>query len=409
MLELDGWAPSRFGELHAATARGKTVLSLSLDAAWLEQHASTVLDPSLRPHVGPQYPDRGAPLFGLLADSSPDRWGRMLMRRRAAFEARLQARKPRNLGELDYLVGVHDLQRPGALRLRAPAGQYLSEGDHLAAPPWSTLRELEHAAWSLDADDDVGETPAYDAWLRLLLAPGSSLGGARPKAGVVDDRGALWIAKFPSAMDGRDVGAWEYVVWKLARAAGIDVPAARLERLTRRHRTFLVKRFDRVGKRRVHYASAMTLAGKADGETGSWLDLVQAVTRYGEAPARDLPQLWRRLVFSICVSNMDDHLRNHGFLLAPGRAGWALAPAFDQNPSPEAGAHALSIDGAEHGNDLELALGVAKWFRLTQRSAAEVLREVRAAVASWDKVARDIKISRGEVDEMAAAFNIEGR
>jgi serine/threonine-protein kinase HipA len=328
----------------------------------------------------------------------------MLMRRRAAQDARSRGMRPRALGDLDYLLGVHDPQRAGALRLRTGDGRYLSDGVNLAAPPWSTLRELEHAAWSLDRDEDADESPESEKWLRLLIAPGSSLGGARPKAGVVDESGALWIAKFPSASDERDMGAWEYVTWRLAREAGVDVPEARIERLSRRHRTFLVKRFDRVGARRVHYASAMTLAGKTDGEPASYLDIVQAITRYGGEPAADLLQLWRRLVFSICVSNVDDHLRNHGFLLQPGARGWKLAPAFDQNPSPEAGVHALAIDGIEDSNDLELARGAAKWFRVSQREAAKIIREVRAVVASWDKVAREVKLSRAEIDLMAGAF-----
>lgn len=408
-LELDGWTPPRLGEVHATTTRGRTMLSVTLDEAWLAEHRTVTLDPALQPFGGPQFAPKDVPLLGLLADSSPDRWGRLLMQRRAAQAARVAGQRPRPLDSFDHLLGVHDPQRSGALRVRTRDGRYLADGDQLAAPPWASLRELEHAAWSLDREGDLEDEPEYDAWLRLLVAPGSSLGGARPKAGVVDEHGALWIAKFPSTSDERDMGAWEYVVWRLAREAGIDVPEARLERLSRRHHTFLVKRFDRDGARRIHYASAMTIVGKSDGGPASYLDIAEAIIRYGATPAADLHQLWRRLVFSIFVSNLDDHLRNHGFLLEAGAPGWRLAPAFDQNPSPLPGAHALTIDGEEDANDLALALRVAKYFRVDPATAGEIVRVIMRAVATWEQIARGVGLSRAACEMMAPAFENASR
>lgn len=402
-LELSGWSPARLGEVQATTARGRTLLSLCFHDAWLHQHCNLVLDPALLPFAGQQFPSNGMPLCGMLADSSPDRWGRLLMRRREARDARREGRRPRPLDVYDYLVGVHDPQRAGALRIRDAEERCLAQGEHLAAPPWATLRQLEHAAWSLEQDQEPDDAD-YDTWLRLLMAPGSSLGGARPKAGVADEQGNLWIAKFPSASDERDMGAWEYVVWQLARKAGIHTPEARIERLSGKHHTFLSRRFDRANGQRIHYASAMTLTGKSDGESASYLDIVEALMRYGHAPAEDLKELWRRIVFSICVANLDDHLRNHGFLLAPDGTGWRLAPAFDQNPIPLGDAHALAIDEHDDANDLDLALSIVKYFRLSDRDANSTLTEVRTAVRMWEPLAEQIGISRAEREEMAFAF-----
>lgn len=400
-------APTRMGSLAVVSARGHDVLSFAYDDTWLASPAARVLDPVLRLHAGPQYPGQAQPSFGVFLDSSPDRWGRTLLDRREAWRARAQGRPPRPLRELDYLLGVHDGHRLGALRFRVEGGPFLDDDDALASPPWTTLRELEAASLALQqpgAEDD----PAYGRWLALLLAPGRSLGGARPKASVVDVDGALWIAKFPSADDPHDAGAWEGVLHTLAGRAGLVVPAARCQRFGSRHHTFLSRRFDRDATgRRLHFASAMTLLQHRDGEAASYLELVDVIVTQGASPAADLEQLWRRIVFNMCVSNVDDHLRNHGFLLTA--KGWSLAPAYDLNPVPTGEGLTLNVSETDNAQDLELAHEVAALFRLRPLRARAIVQEVVDAVAAWPTVASAAAISRQGTEAMAPAFRLTQR
>ncbi|MCA8965424.1 MAG: type II toxin-antitoxin system HipA family toxin [Planctomycetes bacterium] len=407
---LDG--ARRVGELSAAPARGKEVFAFEYDDAWLAAQRFT-LDPALQLYRGPQYPPTGRAQFGMFLDSAPDRWGRLLMRRREALRARDEGRDERPLLESDYLLGVHDSHRIGGLRYRV-GDRFLDDDDRLASPPWTSLCELQHASLQLERDD-VEQDAEYARWLRLLVSPGGSLGGARPKASVRDERDRLWIAKFPSRADREDVGAWEMVVRELAGAAGVAVPAARLERFTGRgagasgYHTYLSRRFDRpdAGGRR-HFVSAMTMTDRSDGTEGhdgaSYLDLAEVLLQHGAKVADDLEQLWRRIVFYVCVSNTDDHLRNHGFLLEA--AGFVLAPAYDINPNPDG--DGLTLNVSENGNaqDLDLVLGVAPWFRLSAGRAREVAAEVVAAVRTWRRVAGEHGISKASQQRMARAFRI---
>jgi len=340
--EIEVWSdwqelvePALMGRLRTTEIRGKEIFSFEYDASWLERGLSTQLDPDLQFLDGPQYVDtESRPNFGIFLDSSPDRWGRVLMQRREAARAREHARPERRLRELDFLLGVHDEQRLGALRFRdsEKGSGWLSDEATMATPPWTSLRELQQASWKLQQDDPRTDSD-YLKWLSLMIAPGSSLGGARPKAGVKDGEGHLWIAKFPGRNDVREIAAWEMVVHRLAIQSGIEVSEARLEAFGDGHRTFLSKRFDRVVEggecKRIHFASAMTLLGYNDGDGGgsgvSYLELAEWLIRHGANSDEDLHQLWRRIVFSIAVRNTDDHLRNHGFLLTP--EGWRLSPA----------------------------------------------------------------------------------
>lgn len=257
------------GALHATPTRGKEVFSFEYDPAWLDASHAKALDPALRLSPGPQFLSEGRENFGLFLDSSPDRWGRVLMQRREAQLAREEGRKARRLLELDYLLGVYDGHRLGALRYRLEGGPFLDDDSKLASPPWTSLRALEQASLHLERDE-TGEDPRHAEWLRLLIAPGRSLGGARPKASVVDEHGQLWIAKFPSASDEHDVGAWESVVAALANRAGVDTAEHRRHQFGSRHHTFLAKRFDRTkAGSRCHFASAMTLLEGGDGERGA--------------------------------------------------------------------------------------------------------------------------------------------
>ncbi|MGB0678186.1 MAG: type II toxin-antitoxin system HipA family toxin [Polyangiales bacterium] len=397
----------RLGHLDIAAARGKEVFSFCYDDAWLRQPARPQLDPALGLYPGPQYPAGERINFGLFLDSCPDRWGRVLMRRREAQLARREGRPERRLRESDYLLGVHDGHRMGALRFRV-GGVFVDDRREFAAPPWTSLRELAAASLALEQDDAV-QAAHYDRWLRMLMAPGSSLGGARPKASVLDPDGHLWIAKFPSRQDGIDVGAWEAVVHALAQQAGVQVPEARVERFGNRHHTFLSRRFDRVpGGGRVHVASAMTLLDRREGdaaaEGASYVELAALLIQQGAHTPRDLAQLWRRMAFFVCVSNTDDHLRNHAFVLEP--QGWSLAPAYDMNPNPQGEGLKLNLSESDNAQDLDLLREVAPYFRLDRAQAETVLNDVRQAVRGWPEVATRLGLGRAAQEEMQRAFRL---
>lgn len=343
------------GELTVDSIRGHETWMFRFDDAAVIP-GRPMLDPSVANVRGPQYPAHGG-MFGFLSDVSPDRWGRKLIRRR---ENRT------NLQESDYLLGVCDLTRQGALRVKVEKdGPFVAADMHEAAPPWTTLRKLEDSARHLDADER-GE--GEERWLRDLLLPGSSLGGARPKANVTAPDGSLWIAKFPSARDEWDVGLKEYETSVLARKAGLNVPETKMSRLSKSGTTFFSKRFDRQGSRRIHYASAMTMLGATDGEEGrSYLEIAEWLAANSADATTDLRELWSRMAFSELVCNTDDHLRNHGFVLT--EKGWRLSPMFDVNPNP---------DGAESALDRGDLLGDAAYYRLTRSEAEERLSRLRA-------------------------------
>jgi serine/threonine-protein kinase HipA len=291
---------------------------------------------------------------------------------------------------------------------RGDDAAFLDDGHDVAAPPFVQLRALEAASLALERDED-NTAGAADEWLRMLIAPGGSLGGARPKASVVDPQGHLWIARFPSVRDEHDVGAWEMVVHTLARACGLDVPDALVRRFGGPHHMFLVKRFDRTeAGRRLHFASAMNLTGHRDGDdasTGaSYLEIARVLMTDGAQTDRDLLQLWSRIVFSLLVSNTDDHLRNHGFLLVPGK-GWALSPAFDMNPSADAHGLEPNISEADNAMDLQLAFEVAPYFRVRAKAAAEIVERQRRIVAQWRKIAEPLGIASRQ-QQMSGAFRL---
>lgn len=401
--------PTLMGTLYATPGRGKEIFSFEYDPEWLKGKHARILDPHLGLFKGQQYaPDTHAN-FGLFLDSSPDRWGRVLMKRREAQEAREQKRSPKPLYESDYLLGVYDGHRMGALRFRTnPEGPFLDDNRGQASPPWTSLRELEQASLQLEKDH-AEEDPEYSKWLKLLIAPGGSLGGARPKASVVDEQGHLWIAKFPSTRDEVDIGAWEDVVHKLAHRAGIIIAQGSARRFGSQYHTFLTRRFDRTDTGdRLHFASAMTLLKHVDGDaaaTGaSYLELVEFLSKEGARATEDLEQLWRRIVFFICVSNTDDHLRNHGFMLQP--KGWSLAPAYDMNPVATGDGLQLNISESDNAQDLDLALSVTEYFRLKKPQAEKIISDVAQTVKSWRSVASSAGIGAGEQERMSHAFRV---
>lgn len=400
--------PMYMGILHSELLRGKEIFSFEYDANWLQSGQAQLLDPDLQLYAGMQYlNDQDKSNFGMFLDSSPDRWGRILMRRREAALARQESRPEHNLFETDYLLGVYDAHRMGGLRFKLdPDGPFLNDNKEMASPPWTSIRELEQISLRLE-DDDVVNDPEYMKWLNMLVAPGSSLGGARPKASVLDNENHLWIAKFPSKNDQSDIGGWEIVTYELAIAAGVNMAEAQAKKFTSTNHTFLTKRFDRTATReRIHFASAMTLLGHVDGEDHgegvSYLELVDFITTKGANVNEDLEQLWRRIVFSICVSNTDDHLRNHGFILTPG--GWILSPAYDINPVETGTGLKLNISENDNALDLDLALEVHTYFRLKEERARRIIEEVKTAVRNWREVATKRGLSNAEQELKTRAF-----
>lgn len=321
----------------------------------------------------------------------------MLIRRR--FGSAPEDGGERSFGEADYLLGVRDDLRQGALRFRDPASEKFLADLGEGVPQLIDLpRLLDYAG---RAERDVATRGELD----LLLKVGSSLGGSRPKAHVIDGDGRLAIAKFPKAQgDEWNVTGWEAVTLQLAREAGINAAASELAEVSGRS-VHVVDRFDRRGRLRVGYASAMTLLEAADGEPRSYLDLVEVIEEESERTTEDLRELWRRIAFSVLVSNTDDHLRNHGFLRTSS-GGWSLSPAFDINPNPEPGPKFLStsIDGRSNEADLGVLLGVAELFRLDDKEAAAILSEVEGAAGHWQAVARRLGLDRSEIGQMKPAF-----
>ncbi|NQY09284.1 MAG: type II toxin-antitoxin system HipA family toxin [Flavobacteriales bacterium] len=395
------------GTLHSDRLKGKEIFSFEYDEDWLKNGLSQLLDPSLQLYSGLQYLNEGQENFGMFLDSSPDRWGRILMRRREAALARMEKREELNLFETDYLLGVYDGHRMGAMRFKLDDdGAFLNDNKSLATPPWTSLRELEQVSLKLEADN-VLDDPEYLKWLSMLIAPGVSLGGARPKASIVDKHGELWIAKFPSRNDQGDIGGWEIVTYEIAILAGIKMAECKAKKFSSNHYTFLTKRFDRNKQGgRIHFASAMTLLAYNDGQDysdgASYLELVAFIQKHGANVKQDLEQLWRRIVFSICVSNTDDHLRNHGFILTD--EGWLLSPAYDINPVENSTGLKLNISDEDNSLDLDLALEVSAYFRLTEERAIEILNEIKEAVCNWKEVANKYGISRAEQALKAIAF-----
>jgi serine/threonine-protein kinase HipA len=406
-LDLERFGqPALMGELHCQQSRSGEIFSFNYDEAWLSGPEAFAFDPDLALVAGHQYPASNRANFGIFLDSSPDRWGRVLMQRRENSRARQEKRRARTLAEWDFLLGVHDETRLGALRFRVPPdGAFIDSDDDLAAPPITSLRELQAASLQFEHHINEEEHPDYEKWLAQLFAPGTSLGGARPKASVRDEKGTLCIAKFPSRQDTRDIGGWELVAHRLALKAGIVVPEARPLRLQESpYTTFLVKRFDRTPHgRRLAFVSALTLTQHKDGESGaSYLEIVDLLQSRGADTAADCEQLFRRVLFNILIHNTDDHLRNHGFFI--GEQGIRLSPAYDMNPSVDRTELTLAINEVETACDVAIAMDAYKDYGLTTQQADNVLQQVQKAVRSWRSAANQLHISRAEQDLMAPAL-----
>jgi serine/threonine-protein kinase HipA len=396
-------SPVLVGRLWARARGARESATFEYDSKWLQHTERFSLEPALTLDPGPQHTASGRALFGAIGDSAPDRWGRALMRRNERARAEREGSSPRTLMEVDFLMMVDDEARQGALRFaESEGGPFLASSASSRVPPLVELPKLLRASERV-----VGETES-DEDLRLLLAPGSSLGGARPKASIRDRDGTLTIAKFPHKDDDINVEEWEAVALTLAGNAGIRVPKWRIETVARRT-VLLLGRFDRSGGTRLPFLSAMSMLGATDNEPHSYLEIVDAIRRYGSEPGRDTQELWRRIVFNVLISNDDDHLRNHGFLYETGR-GWRLSPAYDLNPipldvRPRVLSLAITLDDATA--NLGLAFEVAEYFGISADEAQRIAGEVGRAVSQWREAAGRVGLEGRPIDRMASAFEHE--
>lgn len=406
MLEVDvivqiGGEDVPAGRLWSHRRRGRESATVNYSTDYLARDDAYELDPMLPLLAGPQQTAAGRAIFGAFSDCAPDRWGRRLIQRSERLRARREGIAEKSFGEIDYLLGVRDDLRQGALRFLDPESAAFVAAEAEGVPDMIQLPVLLDAAERMERDE------ASEEELRRLLRGGSSLGGARPKAHVLDRSGRLAIAKFPSPSDDWDVMRWEAVALALAREAGISVPASDLHEIDGKA-VLIVDRFDRVNETRIGYMSAMTMLEATDGEPGSYLDIVDAIERNSARPGEELAQLWRRIAFSVLISNTDDHLRNHGFLRT-STAGWSLSPAFDLNPNPEAGPKQLStaIDYDDPTASVDLLMSVAEYFRLSPGDASSMLAQVSSATAQWRAAAQAAGLEPAAIEQMSSAFEHE--
>lgn len=378
-------------------------IRFAYESEWLRHPLSFAIDPDLSLGDGvfhPQ-PDRGN--FRVFDDSAPDRWGQMLMKRREALMTKDEGRAPRTLYTWDYLIGVQDLTRQGALRLRSDGDSHFLADHPRSAPPVASLRELEAVAKEITGKR-LDDLDALRRWLSVLVAPGASLGGARPKANFTDDDQSLWIAKFPAKDDERDSGAWEALAHDLALRSGIDAPTAKTRTFGGEYHTFCVKRFDRTGERRRCYASAMAMLRKDQSEGTSYLEIAEFLHHRGakQFVTADLEQLFRRVAFNVAIGNRDDHLRNHGFILTAN--GWRLAPAFDVNPNIEKAEHVLNLDETDNRPSLATVIDTSEWYSFSKDRGAKIVDEITQETRQWRKMAARANIASADIELTAAAF-----
>ncbi|TCD03878.1 type II toxin-antitoxin system HipA family toxin [Pedobacter psychroterrae] len=398
-------APKCIGVISAQQSKGSRIFGFEYDKDWLKSDQVFLLDPEIGLYPGTQYPDK-KDNFGVFMDSMPDTWGRKLMLRRAAQRVLVKGESTPKLYEIDFLLGVHDVSRMGALRFKLdPNGSFLDDNKDNPTPPITNLRELQASVKAYEEDED-GKNG--DEWIPILFAPGSSLGGARPKANVIDLDGHLCIAKFPSKADTTDKAAWEYLAYELACRAGINMAICTLEKVRGPYHTFLSRRFDREAEQRIHFASAMTMTRNSEDTirdvTPSYLEIAEFIQTYGSNIEADLHQLWRRIVFHMAISNTDDHFRNHGFLLE--EKGWRLSPAYDINPSIDKNGLALNVDMDNNELDFELAKSVGQFFQLNKDQMDKILDEIVRVTEDWRPLASKLGISRADQETMSPAFRL---
>jgi serine/threonine-protein kinase HipA len=407
------WLPSPelIGELNYESLRGSDSYGFKFENAWLRNHGGLFLSDDINNYPGMQYTQPGRDIFGCFADALPDRWGRTLLNRREQLLAKDENRPVRRLSSFDYLTGIDDFSRMGGFRFKETQdGNFINESKSLRIPPLTNLRELIAASHEIELSEEENLLPDMK-WIAQLVQPGSSLGGARPKASVVDEKKSLYVAKFPSRKDDYDVGLWEHFAHQLAEKAGINAAKTRVIATGDKHHTLLSKRFDRTdGGRRIHFASAMTLLGLTDGDNATngygYLDIVDFIVQHCCDVEANLQELFRRVAFNICIGNTDDHFRNHGFLLTA--RGWTLSPAYDMNPTLN-NHQSLMITSTTNSSDLGLLLDACGEYMLTRTTAERIINEVKTAMATWRSHATKLGIAQREIDYFSSkldCFNI---
>lgn len=391
-------SPQLVGSLNYESLRGNDSYGFSFDKGWIKNHCGLFLSEDLNNYLGWQYTQPGRDIFGCFADALPDRWGRTLLNRREQIEATEEKRPVKRLSSFDYLMGIDDYSRMGGFRFKETAeGPFICTEKNLSIPPLTSIRDLIFASQEIEESEDKNELPDKK-WINQLILPGTSLGGTRPKAGVVDERNVLYVAKFPSRKDDYDVALWEHLCHLLATKAGINSAKTRVLGTGEKYHTLLSRRFDRTADgRRIHFASAMTLLGLTDGcnaETGNgYLDIVDFIVQNCCDVEANLRELYRRVAFNICVGNSDDHFRNHGFLLT--KRGWTLAPAYDINPTANDYQSILVTSSSNEAN-LDILLDAADDYMLRKTDAKDIINQVTTAVKDWKQIAVELGIAQRE-------------
>ena len=392
-------APMLVGELGYESLRGSDSYAFKFDDNWLRQNGSLFLSADINNYPGQQYTQPGRDIFGCFSDALPDRWGRLLLNRREQIQATEEQRPIRKLSSFDYLVGIDNFSRMGGFRFKTdPDGEFINCNSHIRIPPLTDLRSLVSASMEIEKSEELNRLPEKK-WIQQLVHPGSSLGGARPKAGVRDADGCLYVAKFPSRNDDYDVSLWEHLSHLLAKKAGVIAAETSVIPTGDKYHALLSKRFDRMADgRRIHFASAMTLLGLSDGsnaQTGNgYLDIVDFILQSCCQVEDNLRQLYRRVAFNIAIGNTDDHFRNHGFLLTP--RGWTLSPAYDMNPTINE-YQSLLITSSTNKADLGLLLKASEEYMIGKEEATKIIQDVTDAVKGWRRVAAMLGIAKHEM------------
>lgn len=400
--------PELVGELCYEKLRGSESYAFRFDDNWLKFHAGIKLSEDINNYPGLQYTQPGNDIFGCFSDALPDRWGRTLLKRREQIQASEEKRAVRNLSSFDYLMGIDDYSRMGGFRLkREQDGDFINVSPSLKIPPLTELRQLVLASQEVEKSEENDVLPEKK-WIAQLIQPGTSLGGARPKAGVLDDSGNLCIAKFPSRKDDYDTGLWEHFSHLLARKAGINAAQTKVLGGLGKYHTLLSKRFDRTDEgKRIHFASSMSLIGLRDGDNAQggygYLNIVDFILQSCCDVEKNLQELYRRVAFNICIGNSDDHFRNHGFLLTP--RGWTLSPAYDMNPTLNE-YQSLLINESSNKADIRTLLESCESYMIKKEVAENIIRQVQAAVAGWENLAVLLQIPAREMTMFKDRFKL---
>lgn len=399
------------GELSYESLRGSDSYGFKFSDEWLKKYSSLLLSEDLNNYPGQQYTRPGKDIFGCFSDALPDRWGRTLLNRREQIMAVEEKRPVRRLSSFDYLMGIEDYSRMGGLRFKESIDDdFINISDTLRIPPITDIRELEAASQEIEKSEEQNLLPDKK-WIAQLVQPGSSLGGARPKASVIDTDKVLYVAKFPSRKDDYDTGLWEHFSHLLAIKAGVNAATTKVLSTNDKYHTLLSRRFDRTeAGKRIHFASAMTMLGFTDGDNATtghgYLDIVDFILQSCTNVEANLQELYRRVAYNICIGNSDDHFRNHGFLLTA--KGWTLSPAYDMNPTLNE-YQSLLISSSSNKADLKILLDVCEDYMLNREVAERIIFEVVDAVRDWQKLAVKIGISKREIGLFGEVFDRRSR